>query len=288
MNCKEISQAVKKINDKFMVMKDLIPSADSENIFLLENKFKDLAQEIGEVLTSFEIRLSKEQLQETQSFYDWLGLDVDIKKEYEKENILLPTNGLLKLAAKSGYTELIIVPPQELRQEVFEKVKKKIIETDPGVAGLERISEGISNDSASFKSEIHILKEADKRCVAILVNPDGMGVSNETFNKTPAELARKISKTDVAAEKLGLSGFSLHDFLIFHTALAHKRNYNPDGDLFTYLLQEKDANGDYLFGCFQNFWHQIEINSWSEHDRDKDVGARFCIYPEKAFEEESH
>lgn len=71
---------------------------------------EELRQLVEQAQAPKEIKLTPEVIKQSQAIYDFLGIKVDLQKEYQAGNIILPTPEQEKAAKQAGYTLGLIFP----------------------------------------------------------------------------------------------------------------------------------------------------------------------------------
>ena len=281
MNCKEITQTVKELDNDLIKINDQIAFADSDKIDSLKQEIENLAEKVAEILEPYEIELTDEMIAEQQKTYHSLGLDLDIKKEYKAGNIILPTGKLFAEAKGAGYSELIILPPTDFPIKEAVKNYISVYFEAKDAFGDKKPSKGIENKFVGFRSKT-IIK--NNKLVGVLFNPNGILQSEfETLGKSVPEM-KKIAENKNALFTDGkVEGFSLNGYLFSEVFLMEKYpGYKPTSGKKTRLLQEINSAESCLIAGWNNDDQEFLIDFKGELVTHHDIGARFCIYPEKA------
>ncbi|MCL5411088.1 MAG: hypothetical protein M1324_04620 [Patescibacteria group bacterium] len=296
MNCKELTQTINELNKRLMDIKDQISFADSEKIDILKQHLENLSGKIDEALANFEIRLSEEEIEENQYVYNWIGMEsVDIKKEYKKHNILLPTKQEIEAAAKNGYAELLIIPGSSYAKEFYKEAKQSIkekytiIDEDSGTT-MQR-SEGIIDQQVDGFFDTSGSVESGEKYYALLLNPvkEISQIDPDLIGKSPREIIKEKNLKNNTSEYVNcpLVGLSLVEYVYFqlHSCLKYSGGlmpYHPDSESTSWLLQKRislDVGGVYFKANWLERAGAIAVDWSRENISLPNTGARFAVLP---------
>src|SRR3990167_9649958 len=89
-------------------------------------RLKQIIERLNELYGPETAEISPEVIKQNQEMYDWLGIEVNLQKELEAGNIVLPSKEQQELAKKHGYAMAVIIPGNLSTREVIESVNLKL------------------------------------------------------------------------------------------------------------------------------------------------------------------
>ena len=235
-------------------------------------KEKAVKTERTEEAETLLLQLSPEELKNTQSLYDFLNLDYNIRKHIKDKGIDSIPKEQKEALEKEGYNYYLVVPGDIPRDEFLKQFQASFAKEftnfpDDKSKGL-YFYDNNYQETQSAKDQNHILRPPKPYQIALKLpkdqngnlmletsdvqhkDPNGNSIPElNTMDKTFPKCLEILKKINQNNPHLNLKGLTLPEYLIFQANIYHNAeqegknkeelaNFHPDINDWTWLLEE--------------------------------------------------
>jgi len=261
----------------------------------LINKLNDLSiKELGCKITEFLV--SDEELEFTQSVYDFLNLDYDLKEHIKEKGIDLIPRKQKKAVSGISYTNSLIIPGDMERDEFLDKIQKSFAKefNSSGIYHDIFYNERKYQETQTAKDNAHEIRPPRPYQIMLLnrTEPE-WGTGKKSFPQC-IEILKKINMKN---PNFNLKGMTLLEYMMLQATYYHKakiegktgeelKKSHLDIETSTWLLEElildeKDIPGFILCSHWSNKRNGLIVGSDNGHNAYVNRGARFVALPLK-------
>ena len=233
--------------------------------------------------------IAPESLEQAQSLYDWLAIEVDLPKEYQEGKIVLPSPEQQEAAEKQGYTLPLIVAGGIGREELLQKVKDKFAQE---FSTPEQSSQGIIYGDQAQKDLSHTQQAQNSSRPPqsyLIYLPPPREVSQTqpaTMGKTFSQCQEILANLQKENPELNLQGLTLEEYLLAQALVYQQDQGHLEEKTWTWLLEEQIIERGRPARCLDADWgpdaREVGVGSSGSSDADSGGGARFAAVPKES------
>jgi len=222
-----------------------------------------------------------EVLSQNQALYNWLGIEVDLQKEYQEGRLLLPSPEQQEGAEKAGYTFPLIVLGHLPRKELLAKVREKYASEFHSQGVL--YGEQAQKDLPQTEQVQHSSRPVQSYLILLKPQREVRDAHPETMGKSALQAQEILENLQKENPGLNLQGLTLEEYLLAQAFVCQENQEHLEEETWTWLLEEKVREQGNWARCLSARWNPVTswvgVGSYGVSDADSSGGARFAAVP---------